>query len=344
MWEIDHPDAPRSLGRQPARRARELALVPALDGGSFAGLRFSPDGRRVSFATADHKTVRVLDVTTDPPTTAAEIPLPGELVTLEWHPSAPVLALIVAGPKPAVVLWDLAEGKLLATCDGPPPATDIGMVSLGFSPDGRWLAVAGGRDPTVRVFGGLDGAERFRLADTTPLGVHQVFWTPAGELAVAGLMDKLRFWKPDPDPAADRLYRLWPAGRPAFSPDGRWLAVFAPTAGARPVPALAALAARAVDRPKLDRVAVADRRTGAWPAGCPGRTPRTAGCSSPRTAGSCCWSNATRSSSGTPPPGPRSSAGPFRRRPAGSGLPAFTCPTADRPGCCPWTARRRRTA
>ncbi|HKB03646.1 MAG TPA: WD40 repeat domain-containing protein, partial [Gemmataceae bacterium] len=229
---------------------------------SFAGLRFSPDGKRVAFATADRKAVRVLDVTADPPTAVADVPLPGELVTLEWHPAGSVLALGVRGPKSAVVLWDLADGKARAECDGPPPTTAAGMVSLGFSPDGRYLAVHGGRDPAVRVFGGLDGAERFRLADTTPFGVSRVVWTAAGELAVAGMLDKLRLWKPDPEPLADAVYRLWPASRPAFSPDGRWVAALASTSGARPVPAALGLARKAADRPKLDRVAVVDRRTG----------------------------------------------------------------------------------
>jgi WD40 repeat protein/tRNA A-37 threonylcarbamoyl transferase component Bud32 len=264
VWDLARPDDPRVLAREPAGGGGlNSGLFPGLDLGPFPGLRFSPNGNRVSFATPDRKAVRIVDLTADPDAKPLDVPVRGELVTLEWHPRDPVLALAVAktGEPAGVVLWDLAAGKALATCQRDPDRAGEGMVSMAFNPDGRWLAV-GGANPTIRVYGARDGAERFRLTDVVAFGVHQVRWTPTGELIVAGLMETLRVWKPDPDPLADVLHGLRPAGRPAFGPGGRWLAVFAPTADRRVNRVAADLMEKVGARPNLDRVALIDRQTG----------------------------------------------------------------------------------
>src|SRR5262249_45817250 len=138
-----------------------------------------------------------------------DVPVGGDLDTLEWHPHDPILALGIAKPgeAPAVVLLDLTAGKALATCEPGAGRINAGPVSLAFSPDGRWLAV-GVKESTVRVYGARDGAERFRLTDAVINGVNHLQWTPDGELGVTGEMEGLRVWRPDPDPSADTLYRL----------------------------------------------------------------------------------------------------------------------------------------
>ncbi|HJZ92393.1 MAG TPA: WD40 repeat domain-containing serine/threonine-protein kinase, partial [Gemmataceae bacterium] len=250
-WELARPDAPRVL-------ARFVDLQLGLLEGRFKGLRFSPDSMRIRFAMADRTTVRVVDLTADSATKPIEIPVGGELVALEWHPKDPVLALGVdkPGEPPTVRLWDLEAGKALASCDGLPPTPDAKLMSLAFSPDGRWLAV-GGTDATVRVYGVHDGAERFRLADIVSTSVERLLWNPAGELVVTDMVEGIRVWKPDSEPAADTVYRLRVAGRPAFSPDGRRVAVFV-LAAAPPSNA----ARGGVPRRNLDRVALIDRRSG----------------------------------------------------------------------------------
>ena len=269
VWDIARPNAPRSLGRESIKNAGWADWHSYLDdGGLFTGLRFSPDETQISFATADRKTVRVVDLTADPGAKPVEVPVGGELHTLEWHPREPILAMAATKTDKTltVVLWDLTQGKALATCDPLPAGTEARLVSLAFSPDGRWLAVAG-TDSTVRVYGARDGAERFRLTNTVSLAVHRMRWTPAGDLAVVGMMESLRIWKPDPIPLADTVHRLRGAGRPAFSPDGRRLAVFAPTAA----PQLNPARPRGAD-PNWDRVAMIDRPSGRIERSLPGLT------------------------------------------------------------------------
>jgi WD40 repeat protein len=264
LWSLDRPAAPRVLARHEEKeKAPTFGLFRGGDLSAFPGLRLSPDGTRVSLPAADRKAVRVLDVTADPPAEVAVVPAGGEVITVEWHPREPVLAVVRVGVggKPGVFLWDLAAKRALATVDTDLPAGPVEMIAVAFSPDGRFLAVGSGLDQTVRVFGARDGAERFRLTGVTAVGTYRVFWTPAAELAVAGLMETLRVWRPDPDPPADVWYRLGPAGRPAVSPDGRWLAAFTPNTG-RPANAVAAELAGRFNRPNLDRVTVIDRRTG----------------------------------------------------------------------------------
>src|SRR4029077_1836678 len=130
------------------------------------------------------------------------------------------------------------------------------------SPDGKWLAIAGFQDQTVRVYGTADGAERFRLTDAMALGAFQIAWTPAGDLAVVGMLETLRVWHPEAAPLCDTWYRQGVAGRLAFSPDGRWLAAFTPTTRVKANVFLAEFTGAPAARPDLDRITVIDRRTG----------------------------------------------------------------------------------
>jgi WD40 repeat protein/predicted Ser/Thr protein kinase len=263
-WDVARPDTPRVLERRTEKlRDTSSNFFTGTWSGDFGELRFAPDGARLSFGSADRKAVRILDVSTDPPKTLADVPVSGELVAAEWHPTESVLAVLARAETrmASATIWDLKASKVLATCDAEfSPGSDFGGPFVAFSPNGRWLAVTGGIEPTIRVFGARDGVERFRLTDAVSLTVTRLFWTPASELGAAGVMESIRVWRPDPDPACDTFYRLRAAGRPAFSPDGRWLAVFAPT-GATPAPNVKRRNAER-DRPMFDRVALIDRRTG----------------------------------------------------------------------------------
>ncbi|HEX3149913.1 MAG TPA: WD40 repeat domain-containing serine/threonine protein kinase [Gemmataceae bacterium] len=270
VWSPDGPQPPRSLAVRPIKELSG-AVFATIDAGRLPGVQFAPDGSRVSVPTPDLKSVQIMDVSVDPPTPVASIPISGKIVTFEWHPREPIVALLTLGDgtKPEIVLWDMAAGKVLArrnadlgTVSGP-ASFGVGNTTLAFSPDGQLLAVGGGTDTTVRVYGAHDASERFRLTDSVAIGVFRVFWTPAGDLAVAGLMESLKLWRPDSDRVVDTWNQLDPAGRAAFSPDGKWLLSFRPTAGRRTNPDLPnLLGGNPAFRPNLEEVVVIDRRTG----------------------------------------------------------------------------------
>ena len=167
VWQVAKPTAMRVVARQPGAEPKaDLFTEPA----AFKALRFAPDGARLSFATADGKTVRILDLATEPPS-ATEFTAPGPVRATAWHPTAPALALIVDTPegRARAVLWDVPGKQVRTTLGADLPNADrfdtpflsVG-ISLAFRPDGRWLAVSSPADPSVRVFDPEDGAEAFR--------------------------------------------------------------------------------------------------------------------------------------------------------------------------------------
>jgi hypothetical protein len=238
--------------------------------GALAGVEFSPDGSRVGFVTPDYKSFRVLNLSGDPPTPLADVPIGTGLLTLAWHPRDPVVAMArrTEAGRTEILLWDYVAGKTVATCDA--GQADNRLPFLAFSPNGKWLAVSGPNDQTIRIYGATDGAERFRLTDAMSVAAFQVAWTPVNDLVVAGLVESLRVWRLDPDPICDTYYGLWAAGQPAFSPDGRWLATFTPTTRTRGDSFLEGLTGVPFGGRELDRVGVIDRRTGRLARSLPG--------------------------------------------------------------------------
>ena len=219
-WEVAKPEAPRVVARQPLPK-KKVELGD--DGGLFAALRFAPDSNRVSFATEDRKTVRVLDLSADPPAVVAEFVAPGPVGAAEWHPTASAVALVVEADetKTRVVLWDLAEKRLRATYGPDAERGDrfgFGSGGIAFHPAGRWLAVASPGDPTVRVYGALDGAEQFRVPDVATVGVARVTWTADGDLLTVGAMEDLRVWRPAAEPACETYPVARPTGDAGLQP------------------------------------------------------------------------------------------------------------------------------
>jgi WD40 repeat protein len=243
VWTLTRPDRPAVLVRRPATgpvqrlaneigeavqgpgppapadRDRFLAAQSADPDQLFGAL--SADGTRVAVPAPDFQSVRVLDLTADPPAEIAVTKVP-RVRDLAWHPTAPLLAIVSgAADRPAsgIVLYDVAAKKELIR-----GADDLrGVASIAYHPAGTYLATAdaGGG---VRLLGGWDLGERLRLPDATAEAGLGVAWTSAGDLVTVEPLSALRVWRPADDTPVRRLTTIVPASDPAFSPDGRWMA------------------------------------------------------------------------------------------------------------------------
>jgi WD40 repeat protein/tRNA A-37 threonylcarbamoyl transferase component Bud32 len=269
LWDLAKPDSPRVLDRRETKdkSAGFMAIGLDIDVGEFAGARFTPDSTRLIYVSADRKALHIRDITVDPPAKLPDIPVPGHLVTFDWHPTRPLVAMLVAaadGAQPRLVLWDLANGKEVASRGWEfSSPEDRKLAGVAFSPDGRWLAIGGGQSTTVQVLGADDLIERFRLLDTALLGVYKIFWTPDGELAVSGVFESLRVYRPEVQTLCDTITAFRPLGRPIFSPDGRRLAVLASMqARAKSSMLTELIGDRDSKAQNFDGIAIVDRKTG----------------------------------------------------------------------------------
>lgn len=266
VWDFARPDTPDVLDRREAKPQSMFMFGLDVDTGEFAMTRFSNDSKRLCYTSLDRKTIHMRDVSVSPPAKLPDIPVPGQLVSLEWHPTKAQLAMIVTGaegPSPTrLLLWDIEKAKVIASREWEFASIyDQRLANIAFSLDGRWLAIGGGQSAIVYVLGATDLAERFHLLDGALIGVYRIFWTPDGELAVGGVMESMRLYRPVHSTFRETIANFRAIGKPAFSSDDKRLAIFAPT---NPIPKSSFFAEILGDRGTgtLDRVALIDRRKG----------------------------------------------------------------------------------
>ncbi|GAA0664249.1 hypothetical protein GCM10010193_14480 [Kitasatospora atroaurantiaca] len=177
---------------------------------------FSPDGRLVATADADHA-VGVWDVAQR----RLRHRLTGHESAVFGVAFSPDGSLLASGSADHTVrLWDVARGRPVATLTGHQGS----VLALAFSPDGHWVASAS-EDRTVRIW---DVREQ-RLA-TVLTGhadfVNSVAFSPDGRTLATGSDDlTVRLW----DTAAQRLTATLTGHTGsvrglAFNPDGHTLA------------------------------------------------------------------------------------------------------------------------
>lgn len=266
VWDIARPDSPQVFDHRPAARTTRFAFGMNADVEEYVGTRISPDSKQVCYCSADKKSLHVRDLTVNPPGKLPDVPVGAEVLTVEWHPTKPILAILSAGEagqQSSVALWDLKQGAMIKHQNADVTLTDDkGFASLAFSPDGHWLAVGGGQNATVQVLGAVDLSERFQVRDSAIIGIYRVFWTPAGELAVAAVMEGIRIYRPGEVSLSYVSSAFAPAGRPVFSPNGKRLAVFAPSKGRQQSSLFTEISGADGKGDSLDRIALVDRRTG----------------------------------------------------------------------------------
>jgi WD40 repeat protein len=183
-------------------------ILPA----KVSAFTFSPDGGRLATASGDE--VRIWD-----PATGKEL--------LRFRTDVRLISVLsytqdgqvvgVAGWSGGAEFWDPLEGRPVRK------GLRIGMHSaVGFSPDGRRVAVASGDE--VRVVDALSGEVKRRWKGPL-LHIPQVAFSPdSHRVAAAGHDGSVRVWDVEDGRELQRLRGHATAIRTiAWSPDGRWL-------------------------------------------------------------------------------------------------------------------------
>jgi WD40 repeat protein len=217
-------------------RAKEHQDVAVLHGhtGTVTGVAFAADGRRLASLSAvrglgwvGDGTVRVWEV--DPEST---LPVlrghTGYVYPVAFSPDGRWLAsggwdeaVAGTGAHPSLRLWDAATGEACASLPHP------GIVrTLAFGPDGRWLVSGGDSEDRFHIWdvATARGRKEIRGPGTR---IDGLALSPDGaRVAVMGFdeQDQKHHLGVYDRASGQRLFAA-EAGTPAYSPDGRWLAV-----------------------------------------------------------------------------------------------------------------------
>jgi WD40 repeat protein len=139
----------------------------------------------------------------------------GPVASVSWNPDGRYLAT-AAGDYPyrdnSVNIWEAATGRLLRTFTG----DNRGMTSVAWSPDGKLLAATNGR---IRIWDAETGKEVTAFG----YGSH-LTWSPDGKYLASDGYPAAHVW----DVETGQLVRDFPGVVPAWSPDGRFIAVASP--------------------------------------------------------------------------------------------------------------------
>ena len=155
-------------------------------GGTYAisDLAFSPDGDRLAIVNGDVVRLREVESGRIAGTLRAETPL----FSIAWHPAA---GLATGDIDNGVQFWDVAGEALLAgqaahTGDSGRPAALVWQVR--YSPDGRWLASAGG-DGAIRLWSSASQEPQAALSEHAA-AVTSLAFSPDGRWLASGSLDR----------------------------------------------------------------------------------------------------------------------------------------------------------
>ena len=185
--------------------------TPAVDVRSVA---FSPDGKTVA---CGGTTVKVWDVAS------------GEVMAVLNGHSDRVLSVafspdgqfLVSGSMDTTAcLWNVTSGAALATLQGDSDDSDS-VYCVAFSPDGKTVALAGGRNGTVRLWNVAATGSPVTTLQSHSDGVYSVAFSPDGKTVVSGSDKAVRLWDVASGVVLASLDYSGNAMSVAFSPDSQ---------------------------------------------------------------------------------------------------------------------------
>ncbi len=181
------------------------------------GAAVSRDGRHVAAPDAAG-TARVWDVDTGTVVAALPAADPRPVTALAFGPVGRLLATADGGPSAGRLrVWDWSAGRVVWEARTGEP-----VACLEFSPDGRTLAVGGGR--VLELRDAATGAVRSDLAAELTGGVMALAFSPDGRLLAAVVDGEIGVWDVAAGVQSERLPVVGRLGGVAFSPDGQRLA------------------------------------------------------------------------------------------------------------------------
>jgi WD40 repeat protein len=188
--------------------------------GLVCACAWSPDGRTLAAGSVGFypQTIRLFDAATGKPLQQLR-GHPYQIFSLAYSPDGRTLA---SGSQAAIVLWDLASGKILRqfSCN---PGQMIWVRSLTFTPDGKGL-ISAREDARVRLWDPATGKEIRQFTGHTN-DVRCAALSPDGRTLASAADKEIRLWETATGKMIRRLTgQKEPIRALAFSPDGKMLA------------------------------------------------------------------------------------------------------------------------